>query len=149
MPRGVTTTGTRTTPPKTGSASEQVENSSKLVSSSQKWGLPLADYGGNKQPRLRAYAREPNPRSVLKNLTRPVGIFSCSSSPQWTPRPADERRDERATLHSITSSASDSRLSEILTPSALAVLRLITVSNFVGCSTGRSAGFAPLRIRAV
>jgi hypothetical protein len=31
----------------------------------------------------------------------------------------------------------------------LAVLRLITVSNLVGCSTGRSAGFAPLRIRAV
>ena len=31
-------------------------------------------------------------------------------------------------------------------PSALAVLRLMTSSNFVGCSTGRSAGFAPLRI---
>ena len=31
-------------------------------------------------------------------------------------------------------------------PSAFAVLRLITSSNFVGCSTGRSAGFAPLRI---
>ena len=27
-------------------------------------------------------------------------------------------------------------------PSALAVLRLITNSNFVGCSTGRSLGFA-------
>src|SRR6516165_2816476 len=34
-------------------------------------------------------------------------------------------------LHSITSSASDSRLSEILTPSALAVLMLITSSNLV------------------
>ena len=31
-------------------------------------------------------------------------------------------------------------------PSALAVLRLMTSSNLVGCSTGRSAGFAPLRI---
>jgi hypothetical protein len=28
----------------------------------------------------------------------------------------------------------------------LAVLRLITNSNFVGCSTGRSPSFAPLRI---
>src|SRR5262245_39602545 len=28
----------------------------------------------------------------------------------------------------------------------LAVLRLITSSNVVGCSTGRSPGFAPLRI---
>ncbi len=31
-------------------------------------------------------------------------------------------------------------------PSALAVFRLMTSSNFVGCSTGRSPGFAPLRI---
>src|SRR5262249_19982799 len=58
-------------------------------------------------------------------------------------------RDELASPHWITSWASESRLSEILTPSALAVLRLITVSNLVGCSTGRSVGFAPLRIRAV
>ena len=31
-------------------------------------------------------------------------------------------------------------------PSALAVLRLMASSNFVGCSTGRSAGWAPFRI---
>jgi hypothetical protein len=31
-------------------------------------------------------------------------------------------------------------------PSAFAVGMLITNSNTVGCSTGRSAGFAPLRI---
>ena len=31
-------------------------------------------------------------------------------------------------------------------PSALAVLRLITSSNLVGCSTGKSAGVAPRRI---
>src|SRR5262249_6491598 len=31
-------------------------------------------------------------------------------------------------------------------PSALAVLRLITSSHFVGCSTGSSAGLAPLKI---
>jgi len=30
----------------------------------------------------------------------------------------------------------------------LAVLRLITSSNFVGCSTGRSAGFAPFKMRS-
>src|SRR4029434_651020 len=34
----------------------------------------------------------------------------------------------------------------IVKPSALAVLRLITNSNLVGCSTGRSLGFAPFRI---
>src|SRR5262249_48290114 len=64
-------------------------------------------------------------------------------------RSAAKQRDERAALHSITSSASESRLSEILTPSAFAVLRLITNSNFVGCNTGRSAGFSPFKIRAV
>ena len=31
-------------------------------------------------------------------------------------------------------------------PRAFAVLRLITNSNFVGCSKGRSAGLAPLNI---
>src|SRR5262245_34124397 len=36
MPRGVAITDTRTTRPMTGSVSEQVENSSKLISSSQK-----------------------------------------------------------------------------------------------------------------
>jgi hydrogenase maturation factor len=32
------------------------------------------------------------------------------------------------------------------TPIAFAVLRLMTSSNFAACSTGRSAGFAPLSI---
>jgi len=49
--------------------------------------------------------------------------------------------------HSITSSASASNLSGTSSPSAFAVLRLITNSNFVGCMTGRSAGFSPFRIR--
>ena len=31
-------------------------------------------------------------------------------------------------------------------PSALAVFRLMTNSNFVGCSTGKSAGLAPCSI---
>jgi len=50
-------------------------------------------------------------------------------------------------IYSITSSAVKSNSGGISTPSALAVLRLIAISNFVGCSTGRSAGFSPLRIR--
>src|SRR5262249_35548695 len=52
-------------------------------------------------------------------------------------------------LYSITSSASASSLSGTSSRSALAVLRLITSSNFVGCSTGKSAGLAPFRIRPV
>ena len=51
-----------------------------------------------------------------------------------------------ALTYSITSSARPSTDGGIVSPSAFAVLRLMTNSNFVGCSTGRSAGFAPLRI---
>ncbi len=54
--------------------------------------------------------------------------------------------ERRAHDHSITWSARSSTDCGIVRPSAFAVLRLITSSNFVGCSTGRSAGLAPLRI---
>jgi hypothetical protein len=50
--------------------------------------------------------------------------------------------------YSITLSARSTRPAGISCPIALAVLRLITNSNVVGCSTGRSAGFAPLSILA-
>src|SRR5262249_22106853 len=49
--------------------------------------------------------------------------------------------------YSITSSASASNLSGTRRPSALAVFRFMIISNLVGSSTGRSAGFSPLRIR--
>src|SRR5262249_25857405 len=50
-----------------------------------------------------------------------------------------EQRDERATFHSITSSARASTVAGMSMPVALAVLRLMTSSNRAGCSTGRSA----------
>ncbi len=46
----------------------------------------------------------------------------------------------------ITRSALTSTLGGIVRPICLAAFRLITNSNLVGCSTGRSAGFAPFRI---
>jgi hypothetical protein len=53
-----------------------------------------------------------------------------------------------ATTHySMTSSARPSSATGTSTPSALAVLRLITSSTLVTCCTGRSAGFSPFRIR--
>src|SRR5262249_9417945 len=48
--------------------------------------------------------------------------------------------------HWITSSAVANRVSGMVRRSCLAVLRLMPNSNLVGCSTGRSAGLAPLRI---
>ena len=47
--------------------------------------------------------------------------------------------------YSITSSAREISGGGMVTPIAFAVFRLKTNSNGVGCSTGRSAGFAPLR----
>ena len=48
-------------------------------------------------------------------------------------------------VHSITSSARTRNDSAIVSPRAFAVLRLITNSNSVGCSMGRSAGLAPFK----
>src|SRR5262249_25394029 len=60
---------------------------------------------------------------------------------------AAHQRDELAPPHhSITSSARSRKGSGIASLRALAVVRSMTSSNLVGCSTGRSAGFAPLRI---
>src|SRR5262249_47572478 len=61
-------------------------------------------------------------------------------------RRAAEQRDEMASFHSITSSVRSRNDSGIVRPRALAVVRLMTRSNFVGCSTGISAGLAPRRI---
>ena len=49
-------------------------------------------------------------------------------------------------VHLITLSALASTFGGIVRPICLAVFRLMISSNFVGCSTGRSAGLAPLRI---
>ena len=49
-------------------------------------------------------------------------------------------------FYSITSSARASNPAGTLMPSALAILRLIRNSNFVGCSTGSSLGLAPFNI---
>src|SRR5262249_16008003 len=60
-----------------------------------------------------------------------------------------EMRDEVPPLHhSITSSAPASSVGGTSRPSALAVLRLITSSYFVGACAGRSAGFSALRLRS-
>src|SRR5262245_20552894 len=54
--------------------------------------------------------------------------------------------DWAACNHSIIRSARRKSDTGIVSPIAFAVLRLTTSSNFVGCSTGRSPAFAPLRI---
>src|ERR1700738_2505016 len=49
--------------------------------------------------------------------------------------------------YSITSSARASRVGGTSMPSARAVGRLMTSSNLLDCTTGKSTGLAPLRMR--
>ncbi len=65
-------------------------------------------------------------------------------------RCANQRHSHRGKTarYSITSSARASTDAGTVRLSALAVLRLMTSSYFVGACTGMSAGFSPLRIRS-
>src|SRR4029077_2877714 len=67
-------------------------------------------------------------------------LRSCHHRPRG--RSTAEERDEFSPPHSITSSARASSVGGIVRPSALAVFKLRTSSNFVGACTGRSAGFS-------
>src|SRR5262245_51057029 len=65
----------------------------------------------------------------------------------WPRRRAANQRDELAAPHhSITSSACPSRAGGTMRSSALADLRLMIISTFVGSSTGNSPGLVPFRI---
>src|SRR5438270_8760305 len=84
----------------------------------------------------------------LKNVLRQVQSDRSNLAHGWLPFAADSIRQQFGTQmpqgghpphHSITSSARASTSSEILTPSASAVLRLITSSDLVSCRTGISA----------
>jgi hypothetical protein len=95
---------------------------------------------------------------------RPARAQVCSGGDFWPGRRSQRARrlDAASTImakmsrglspgrlsvtYRITSSARPSSDGGIVSPRALAVLRLMTRSNFVGCSTGRSRGLAPLRI---
>jgi transcriptional regulator with XRE-family HTH domain len=73
--------------------------------------------------------------------------------PVLLPTPLDALRTRRAPLcathaHWMTSVAWASTWWGIVRPRAWAVLRLMTNSKRIGCSMGRSAGLAPLRIRS-
>src|SRR3974390_1455541 len=66
---------------------------------------------------------------------------------EWPCRHTADERDELAPPHSITSSAVTSSDGGIVSPRALAVLRLTTNSYLVGCWPGRFVGLGPLHKR--
>ena len=79
----------------------------------------------------------PESGHVQCNLGCPLCATSCHSHPSKQ-RP-----------YSITSSATESKPDGSVSPSAFAVLTLITNSNLIDCITGSSDGFSPFRIRPV
>src|SRR5262249_5786012 len=94
----------------------------------------------------------------LKNMLRQVQSDRSNLAHGWLPFAAVSIRQQFGTQmpqgghpphHSITSSASASSFGGRLRPSILAVWALMTSSNLVDCTTGKSAGFTPLRMRPV
>src|SRR5262249_51220994 len=84
---------------------------------------------------------------VTNDADAPHALALLRARCEWQRgRRAAEQGDERAPFHSITSSARSRNEFGIVRPSALAVVRLMTSSNLVGCSTGMSPGLAPRRI---
>src|SRR5262249_49197801 len=98
------------------------------------------------RPCIRAF------RALRDKVTSSAQSLSPSGRPsQGSGLPIlTEPHDELAALHlrdhSITSSARTSSVGGRSRPSALAVLRLMTNSNLVGNSTGRSATGVPFSI---
>ena len=82
-------------------------------------------------------------------ITRIEKYFSCfphrSAEHEFSCFSSGPRSSALVTQHChlMTLSARASTFGGIVRPICLAVFRLITNSNFVGCSTGRSAGLAP------
>src|SRR5262245_61697995 len=110
---------------------------SQLLQALHQCGVALLDVRIVRGPAAREYADAPHALALLRPRSeRPRN------------RRAAEHRDELATLHhSITSSARASSSGGMSKSNAFAVARLMTSSNLVPISTGRSPAFSPLRIR--
>ena len=99
--------------------------------------------------RLGACGRAPRPSIVRRSRAFVLGKDLNRSESIWLAGeyPSTRSIETIATPHSVTSSARASRAGGMSMPSALAVLRLMARSNFVGDSTGKSPGLVPCKIR--
>src|SRR3954464_4161748 len=98
----------------------------------------------------------PTPHAIAVYASQPLSPVATQHSlpsGRYSLLGPDFHRLDRASFawrtHSITSSARASRVGGTVRPSALAVLRLITSSNLVGCWTGKSAGLSPFKMRSM
>src|SRR3981189_938195 len=96
----------------------------------------------------------PTPHAIAVYASRPLSPVATQHSlpsGRYSLLGPDFHRLDRASFawrtHSITSAARADRVGGTSMPSAFAVFRLIANSNLMTCTTGRSAGLAPLRIR--
>ncbi len=105
--------------------------------------------------RLSSQSNKESLRHAVKGTLRPLSairIFASARRPAAPNRLINvrfggcEQMQQVHHYYSITSSARASTVAGRSRPSALATFKLMTSSNLVGCSTGRSAGLAPLKI---
>ena len=114
-----------------------------LVTVKQEWAKlsPLIDLDA---------VEEPEPQGIANRLPPPKGHYAYAGA-RWSANHRIVSLGSRGSregggnrhLQSITLSARTNNASGTVMPSALAVLRLITSSNLVGCSTGMSATLIP------
>src|SRR3974390_668162 len=97
----------------------------------------------------------PTPHAIAVYASQPLSPAATQHSlpsGRYSLLGPDLHRLDRASFawgtHSITSFGGPSVRVNV-SPSALAVLRLMIRSTFVDCWTGKSAGLSPLRIRPV
>ena len=122
-----------------------------------------ADRHKRSAPTSSSHTPWPNPHSACGTAAAPLPAISCLGAfrppaarargevrhcrqPKTCTQAAVSNRSKAALIRSPRrrGRAASAGLSR---PSALAVLRLMTSSNLVGCMTGRSAGLSPLRMR--
>ena len=84
------------------------------------------------------------PDCTVRGGGRPTSL--TWTEPGYRSASASTRRAARFSSKSSLGGCSGSRTTGVGIPRAFAVLRLTVKSTFVGCSTGRSPGFAPLKI---
>jgi hypothetical protein len=94
-------------------------------------------------------ARLSDPTNALRQRRHRMRSPCCAREMAGIASIAPPSPAMKSRRHSITSSAMASMVGGISRPIALAALRLMTNSNFVGWNTGSSAGFRPFRTSPV